>query len=130
MSEKKFYSRKELEEFRIIIQGKIDVARKEYERLAANLKEIGGNSADSFNFTEFGNESSDKEEVEMLMARQAKFMDKLKKAMMRVENGTYGVCRISGDLIPKDRLRVVPHATTTIEAKKNQAQKKIPHSRG
>lgn len=130
MSEKKFYSKQELEEFRQIIDKKLAVANTEYKRLADQLKEMSGGSADSFNFTEFGNESRDKEEVETLMARQAKFMDKLEKALMRVSNGTYGVCRISGDLIPKERLRVVPHATTTIEAKKRDTNRRVPQNRG
>ncbi|MCB0839152.1 MAG: TraR/DksA family transcriptional regulator [Bacteroidetes bacterium] len=116
-SEKKFYSKTELDEFRQIIDQKLVDARKEYKRLADNLKEFSGNSADSFNFTEYGNESREKEQVEILMSRQAKFMDKLEKAMIRIENGSYGICRISGDLIPKERLRVVPHATTTVDAK-------------
>lgn len=130
MSEKKFYSKTELIEFRQIIDNKLAVARTEYNRLAEQLREMSGGSADSFNFTEFGNESRDKEEVETLMARQAKFMDKLEKAMMRINNGTYGVCRISGDLIPKERLRVVPHATTTIEAKMRDAKGRVPQNRG
>ena len=116
-SEKKFYSKKELEEFRQIIDRKLEEARTEHKRLANNLKEFSGNSADSFNFTEYGNESREKEQIEILMARQAKFMDKLEKAVIRIENGTYGICRISGELIPKERLRVVPHATTTVAAK-------------
>lgn len=116
-SEKKFYGKNELDEFRQIINKKLEEAQTEHKRLARNLKEFSGNSADSFNFTEYGNESREKEQIEILMARQAKFMDKLEKAMIRIENGTYGICRISGELIPKERLRVVPHATTTVAAK-------------
>lgn len=119
-SEKKFYSKSELEEFRQIINQKLEEARKEYKRLAQSLQEFSGNSADSFNFTEYGNESREKEQVEILMARQAKFIDKLENALIRIENGSYGVCRISGELIPKERLRVVPHATTTVSAKMSQ----------
>ena len=116
-SEKKFYGKNELDEFRQIINGKLEEAKTEHKRLANNLKEFSGNSADSFNFTEYGNESREKEQIEILMARQAKFMDKLEKAMIRIENGTYGICRISKELIPKERLRIVPHATTTVAAK-------------
>ena len=76
-SDKKFYSKRELEEFRQIIEKKLDEAKTEHKRLANNLKEFSGNSADSFNFTEYGNESREKEQIEILMARQAKFMDKL-----------------------------------------------------
>ncbi|MEL6674751.1 MAG: TraR/DksA C4-type zinc finger protein [Bacteroidota bacterium] len=119
-SEKKFYSKAELEEFRQIIMAKLEDASNEHKHLAESLREFSGNSADSINFTEYGNESREKEQVEILMARQAKFVDKLEKALIRIENGTYGVCRISGELIPKDRLKVVPHATTTVAAKLNQ----------
>ncbi|MEM8897439.1 MAG: TraR/DksA C4-type zinc finger protein [Bacteroidota bacterium] len=122
-TDKKFYSKSELDEFRQIIQKKLDESREEHKRLANSLKDFSGNSADSFNFTEFGTESREKEQVEILMARQAKFIDKLEKAYIRIENGTYGVCRITGDLIPKERLRVVPHATTTVEAKLRQNQR-------
>ena len=116
-SVKKFYGKQELDEFRQIINNKLESSRAEYKRLAESLKEFSGNSADSFNFTEYGNESREKEQVEILMARQSRFIDKLEKALIRIENGTYGICRISGDLIPKERLRVVPHATTTVAAK-------------
>lgn len=122
---KRFYSKAELEEFRILINKKLDESQTEYKRLAESLKTLSGNSADSFNFTEFGNESREKEQVEILMARQKKFADKLEKALIRIANGTYGICRISGDLIPKERLRVVPHATTTVEAKLKQNDKRV-----
>ena len=110
-------ARKNWRNFRNIIDAKLEEARAEHKRLANNLKEFSGNSADSFNFTEYGNESREKEQVEILMARQGKFIDKLEKALIRIENGTYGICRISGELIPKARLRIVPHATTTVAAK-------------
>jgi DnaK suppressor protein len=119
-SDKRFYSKQELAEFRQLIERKLDEAQREYKRLAENLKEFSNSSADSYNFTEFGNESREKEQVEILMARQAKFMDKLEKALIRIENGSYGVCRVTGELIPKERLRIVPHATTTVQAKMKQ----------
>jgi len=122
-SEKKFYSKAELEEFRQVINQKLEESRTEYKRLAENLKEFNSSSADSYNFTEFGNESREKEQVEILMARQAKFMDKLEKALIRIANGSYGICRVTGDLIPKERLRIVPHATTTVAAKMKQNNK-------
>lgn len=123
-NEKQFYTKAELEEFRQIINDKLAESRAEQKRLADNLKALSGNSADSFNFTEFGNESREKEQVEILMARQAKFSDKLEKALIRIENGTYGICRVTHKLIPKERLRIVPHATTTVEAKMNQKPRK------
>lgn len=125
---KNFYSKAELEEFRQIIHQKLDGSKTEHKRLADSLRDFGGNSADSINFTEYGNESREKEQLEILMARQAKFIDKLEKALIRIENGSYGVCRISGALIPADRLRVVPHATTTVDAK--NTEKRRPLVRG
>ena len=118
--EKQFYSKMELEEFRSIINSKLEDAQKEYKRLAESLKALSGVSADSYNFTEYGNESREKEQVEILMARQDKFIHNLDKALIRIENGTYGICRITGKLIPKERLRIVPHATTTVEGKMMQ----------
>ena len=126
--QKQFYGRRELEEFRKIINDKLGDARREYKRLAASLKAFSGASADSINFTEYGNESREKEQVEILMARQTKFIHNLEKALFRIENGTYGICRITGKLIPKDRLRIVPHATTTVEGKMMQ-KKRFPFSR-
>lgn len=120
--DKKIYSKNELREFRSVIERKLKEAQVEYKRLANSLKELSGSSADSFNFTEFGNESREKEQVEILMARQAKFIDKLEKAMIRIENGSYGICRVTGELIPRERLLVVPHATTTVAAKMNQGR--------
>lgn len=121
-SEKKFYSRAELDEFKEILNRKLTDAQAEYRRLSESMKEFSGNSADSINFTEYGNESREKEQVEMLMSRQAKFIEKLNAALIRIENGTYGICRLTGERIPKERLRVVPHATTTVAAKMKQAE--------
>jgi DnaK suppressor protein len=126
---KQFYSKAELDEFRQIILAKLDDSKAEYKRLKNSLKEFSGNSADSFNFTEYGNESREKEQVEILMARQKKFADKLEKALFRIEAGSYGVCRITGELIPKERLRVVPHATTTVQAKMRQNEGRNPNNR-
>lgn len=123
--EKNFYSKAELEEFRQIIEKKLEESGTEHKKLQGNLRDFSGSSADSINFTEYGNESREKEQIEILMARQAKFVDKLKKALIRIENGTYGVCRISGELIPSDRLKVVPHATTTVSAKNKENSRPI-----
>lgn len=124
-NEKNFYSKAELDEFRQIIEKKLEESEAEHKQLMGSLKEFSGSSADSINFTEYGNESREKEQIEILMARQAKFVDKLKKALIRIENGTYGVCRISGALIPADRLKVVPHATTTVSAKNQENSRPI-----
>ena len=123
--EKQFYSKKELQEFREIIMDKLNSARTEYKRLAESLKAFSGMTADSINFTEYGNESREKEQVEILMARQDKFIHSLEKALIRIENASYGICRITGKLIPKERLRIVPHATTTVEGKMISKNKSI-----
>lgn len=115
--EKKFYSRQELEEFREIINAKLIEAQDEKKRLAESLREVSGNSVDSFNMTEFGNESQEKEQIEILLARQNKFILNLHNALIRIENGSYGICKETGKLIPKERLRLVPHTTTTVEGK-------------
>ena len=119
---KKFYSRQELEEFRHLITEKLEESQNEYRRLSESLKAFGGASADSFKVTEYGNESREKEQLEILMARQQKFNRSLENALVRIENGTYGICRITGELIPKERLMVIPHATTTVGGKALQNQ--------
>ncbi len=126
-SEKAFYSRQELQEFEDIINKKLASAREEHQILADNLKESGGGSADSYNFTEFGGDSREKEQNEMLMARQKKFIFDLENALVRIKNGTYGICKVTGKLISKERLRIVPHTTTSIEAKLKQ--KNLPKNR-
>lgn len=124
--ERKTYSRQELEEFREIILKKLDEANDEKKRLAESLREVSGNSVDSFNMTEFGNESQEKEQLEILLARQNKFILNLQNALARIQNGTYGICKETGKLIPKERLRLVPHTTTTVEGKgKNFATTRV-----
>ena len=120
MEDKKFYSKAELAEFKEIIDAKLEEAKDEMRRLSESLKEISGNSVDNFNLTEFGNESAEKEQIEILLTRQKKFIMNLESAMIRIANGTYGVCRETGKLIPKERLRLVPHTQTTVEAKMKQ----------
>lgn len=126
--EKKFFSREELEEFREIILSKLAEAREEYDRLAESLKETNDMAADGYNLTDFGSDTLDKEQTEMFMARQKKFMHNLEKAMMRIENGTYGRCKVTGKLIPKERLRIVPHTESSIEAKRMQADMPVSES--
>ena len=118
--EKKLYSREELEEFREIIHKKIAEAKEEYTRLVESLKESNENAADGFNMTEFGSDTLDKEQTEMFMARQKKFLSQLERALIRIENGTYGRCKVTGKLISKERLRLVPHTESSMEAKLKQ----------
>jgi len=116
-AEKTHYSKEELEEFREIISAKLKEARGEYKSLQEALRNSAEMATDAYNMTEFGAELQDKEQTELLMARTLKFVDALERAMIRIENGTYGRCRVTGQLIPKERLRVVPHTETSIEAK-------------
>ncbi len=118
------YSDKELDEFRKIIVKKIDEAKKELNNLTqqiTNANEHGtDDTAGSFKMLEDGSESLAKEEAGQLATRQHKFIEQLENALMRIENKTYGICLVTGKLIPKERLRAVPHTTKSIEAKLNQ----------
>jgi RNA polymerase-binding protein DksA len=121
--EKRFYNKEELEEFRQIINEKMTEAKEEYKRLVESLQETNEMSADGYNMTEFGSDTIDKEQTEMFLARQKKFMNNLERALVRIENGTYGRCKVTGKLIPKERLRLVPHTESSIEAKQQQYDK-------
>lgn len=118
------YSDKELEEFRQIIVKKLDEARHELNVLQAQLTAANEHGTDdtasTFKMLEDGSESLAKEEAGQLAGRQKKFIEQLENALIRIENKTYGVCRVTGKLIPKERLRAVPHTTQSIEAKLNQ----------
>jgi RNA polymerase-binding transcription factor DksA len=118
--EKNFYTKAELEEFKEIILKKLHEAKSEYKSLQESLRSVAETSADAFNMTEFGSEIFEKENTEMMLSRTAKFIDALERALIRIENGTYGRCKVTGKLIPKERLRIVPHTETSIEAKLNQ----------
>jgi RNA polymerase-binding transcription factor DksA len=118
------YSDMELEEFREIINQKLVEARKELTTLQAaitNANEHGtDDTANTFKMLEDGSDSLAKEEAGQLAGRQKKFIEQLENALIRIENKTYGICRVTGLLIPKERLRAVPHTTQSIEAKMNQ----------
>lgn len=117
------YSDEELAEFKELIEGKIAEAK---ENLAAYLEAYSnaGNdtmdTAPTFKNLEEGNMVLSKEENGQLAARLEKYIKNLEAALIRIENKTYGVCRVTGKLIPKERLRIVPHATLSYEAKMNQ----------
>jgi len=121
MSEKTRYSDAELLEFKEIIVGKLDLAERDYEQYKAALMNADGNNIDdtspTFKSIEEGADSANKEENTRLAQRQLKFIQSLQAALMRIENKTYGICRETGKLIPAERLRAVPHATLSIEAK-------------
>jgi DnaK suppressor protein len=122
--EKTRYSPEELQEFKDIIERKLDEARKDYELLknAFSNKDDHGtdDTSPTFKLLEEGSDVLSKEETGQLAARQKKFIENLEAAMVRIQNNTYGICRVTGKLIPKERLRVVPHATLSIEAKNMQ----------
>ena len=126
MAEKTRYSDAELEEFRAIILSKLDKAKKDYEMLKGGITNTDGNdSADTsptFKVLEEGATTLSKEESGRLAQRQMKFIQNLQAALIRIENKTYGICRETGKLIPKERLRAVPHATLSIEAKQGGAK--------
>ncbi len=121
MSEKIRYSDSELEEFREIIEKKLVKAREDYEQLKASVTNMDGNdvmdTSPTFKVFEEGANTLLKEETARMAQRQLKFIQHLEAALIRIENKTYGICRETGQLIPKERLRAVPHATLTIEAK-------------
>ncbi|BBD44348.1 MAG: TraR/DksA C4-type zinc finger protein [Petrimonas sp.] len=124
MSEKTRYSDEELEEFRAIINEKLEVARQEYENYRAAVTNADGNdtvdTSPTYKVLEEGASTLSKEEAGRLAQRQMKFIQNLQAALIRIENKTYGVCRETGKLIPKERLRAVPHATLSIEAKQGK----------
>lgn len=122
------YSDEELEEFRGIINDMLDKARKEYNSLRRVIMHNGSNDIEdttpSFKTVEDdGAYQLSKEEASQLAQRQYKFIQNLEAALVRIENKTYGICRETGKLIPKERLRLVPHATLTVEAKEKLAKK-------
>ena len=122
------YSDEELEEFRTIINDMLDKARKEYNTLRRVIMHNGSNDIEdttpSFKTVEDdGAYQLSKEEASQLAQRQYKFIQNLEAALVRIENKTYGICRETGKLIPKERLRLVPHATLTVEAKEILAKK-------
>jgi RNA polymerase-binding transcription factor DksA len=122
--EKTRYSDAELEEFRELINDKLKEAYEDYDLLKGSLSHSDNHGTDdtgrTFNMMEDGSETLSREEVAQLAARQEKFIENLKSALMRIENKTYGICRVTGKLIQKERLRLVPHATLSIEAKNMQ----------
>ncbi|RHP63282.1 TraR/DksA C4-type zinc finger protein [Bacteroides sp. OF04-15BH] len=127
MSEKTRYSDEELEEFRTLILEKLELAKRDYEDMMASLMNRDNNGVDdtspTYKAMEEGALTQSKEELTTLAARQQKFIQGLQAALVRIENKTYGICRETGRLIPKERLRAVPHATLSIEAKNMKNRK-------
>ena len=118
------YSDADLQEFKLIIQAKITKAEKDLMLIRESFINDQNNGTDdtspTFKAFEEGAETLSKEQNSILAGRQEKFIRDLKHALIRIENKTYGVCRVTGKLIPKERLMAVPHATLSIEAKNMQ----------
>ena len=121
MSEKKRYSDEELQEFKDLILLKLEKAQNDYNLLRSQLLNTDSNdvadTSPTFKVLEEGATTLGKEEAGRLAERQLKFIQSLQAALVRIENKTYGIDRITGELIPKERLRAVPHATLGIEQK-------------
>jgi RNA polymerase-binding transcription factor DksA len=124
MAEKTRYSDEELAEFKEIINKKLEKAQKDYEMLKSAITHSESNDTEdtspTFKVLEEGATTLSKEEAGKLAQRQLKFIQHLKAALVRIENRTYGICRQTGKMIAKERLKAVPHATLSIEAKQQQ----------
>lgn len=122
--EKVRYSDEELQEFKALILKKLESAKNDYNELRAAITHSASNGVEdtspTFKVLEEGASSLSKEESGQLAQRQYKFIQSLEAALVRIENKSYGICRETGKLIPKERLMLVPHATLCVEAKKNR----------
>lgn len=121
MAEKTRYSDEELEEFRKIINDKLALARRELSIMMGQLNNSDNNGVDdtspTYKALEEGSASQSKEEIAQMAGRQQKFIQGLEAALVRIENKTYGIDRMTGEPIPKERLRIVPHATLSVASK-------------
>ena len=121
MAEKLRYSDEELQEFKNIINEKLRLARRDVNSMIQQLMNADGNGVEdtspTYKALEEGSTSQSKEEIAQMANRQQKFIQGLEAALVRIENKTYGIDRITGQLIPKERLRIVPHATLSVESK-------------
>jgi len=123
-TEKTRYSEADLQEFKGLLLDKLRIAKEELNSLATSLSSPNANGTDdtagTYKTLEDGSATLEKEQINQLAARQKKFIEQLEAALVRIENKTYGVCRETGRLIPKERLRAVPHTTLSMEAKLKQ----------
>ena len=126
-NEKLRYSDEDLEEFRAIIEEKLKVARLNYKEMMAQLNHPDSNdmvdTSPTYKALEEGSEAQSKEEIIQMAQRQQKFIKGLEAALIRIENKTYGIDRETGELIPKERLRAVPHATLSVASKEARNRK-------
>ena len=124
-SNKTRYSDSKLQEFKELIQDKLRSSKEELNALTSSLSNPNANGTEdtsgAYKTLEDGSATMEKEQINQLAARQKKFIDNLENALVRIENKTYGICRETGKLIQKERLRAVPHATLSMEAKLKQS---------
>jgi RNA polymerase-binding transcription factor DksA len=129
MSEKTRYTDEELEEFRQIILEKLALAKRDYDQMMDSLTNRDSNDVDdtspTYKTLEEGSETQSKEDLMKFAARQQKFIQGLRAALVRIDNKTYGIDRITGKLIPAERLRAVPHATLSVESKELEKKRKL-----
>ena len=128
MAEKTRYTDEELEEFRQIILEKLALAKRDYDQMMDSLTNRDSNDVDdtspTYKALEEGSEAQSREDRLKFAARQQKFIQGLRAALVRIDNKTYGIDRITGKLIPAERLRAVPHATLSVESKELEKQRK------
>jgi RNA polymerase-binding transcription factor DksA len=124
MGKKTRFADTELAEFKEIILVKLEEAKKDFELLKSTMSHEDDHGTDdtspTFKFMEDGSDTLSREETAQLAGRQSKFIQHLENALVRIQNKTYGICRVTGELISKERLKIVPHATLSIEAKRAQ----------
>lgn len=128
VNEKVRYSDEELQEFKALVLEKLEQAKSEYDMLKSMVNHSTSNDTEdtspTFKVLEEGASSLSKEELGQLASRQFKLIQNLEAALVRIENKSYGICRITGKLIPKERLRLVPHATLSVEGKNIESNKR------
>lgn len=128
VNEKVRYSDEELQEFKALVLEKLEQAKSEYDMLKSMVNHSTSNDTEdtspTFKVLEEGASSLSKEELGQLASRQFKLIQNLEAALMRIENKSYGICRITGKLIPKERLRLVPHATLSVEGKNIESNRR------
>jgi len=126
MTETTRYSDEELKEFKVLIDQKLAEAHEHLALLKASLSHTDDHGTNdtgrTFNMMEDGSDTLSREEMAQLALRQEKFIQNLQSALIRIENKTYGICRVTGKKIQKERLLLVPHATLSIEAKNNESK--------
>ena len=115
------YSDEELEEFKVLIEEKLEIYRKEFDKLMRSIRGEDSNDVDdtmpTYKVLEEGSSTQSKEEMLNMAARHQKFIQGLEAALLRIKNKTYGIDRMTGELIPTERLRIVPHATLSVASK-------------